>query len=84
MLGTSPGTGITTAYSLDHNKHLVSPELCLVSVVVRSSDSVSRNNERSKQGFYLCNADCIMLIMTKITLHRLIPLEKERKPPPVS
>lgn len=59
------------------------PELCVVSVVVWLSDSVPCNNESSKQGFYLCNADCIMLIMTKITLHRLIPLDEERKIPPV-
>lgn len=35
-------------------------------------------------GFYPCNAYCIMLIMTKITLRSLIPLDEDRKIPPVS
>lgn len=60
------------------------PELRVVSVVVWLSDSVPRSNESCKQGFYLCNADCVMLIMAKIILHRLISLDEERKIPPVS
>lgn len=52
-------------------------------MVVWLSDSVPRNNESSKQGFYLCNANSIMLIMTKTTLHRLISLDEEKKIPPV-
>lgn len=33
-------------------------------------------------GVYLCNADCIMLIRTKIILQSLIPLDEERNIPP--
>lgn len=59
-------------------------QLCVVSGVVWLGDSVLRNNESCKQGLYLCNVDCIMLIRTKIMQHRLIPLDEERKIPPVT